>query len=297
MSLTTHLPSNGLPQLFRIGVKPLGDDQWIDVDDKLALYLDEKDRLAKERFDDIFVAEPGTEAAQAEVLARLVDNLEEKFPESYRRNGPVLDILSTKRRIALEDQTSPPLWIAASLVQEDLVLLRKGESGWRLAAAALCFPSSWRLAEKFGRTIHEIHAPVPGFGAQTRNATIIGRMFDNLRPETPMIRWNWSLYGDDELFHPNESDAYRFGKGARAENVFVRAERQVLTRLRTSGDILFTIRIYIDPLDALEKQPEAVQIAQDLIDQLHELDDAQLAYKGLTEEKAQLLVRLGELVS
>ena len=295
--MTPHLPDDRLPKLFRIGVKPLGNDKWIDVDDMLAFYLDEKNRLAKQRFDDIFVAEPGTDAAQQEVLARLVDNLEGKFAHSYRRDGPVLEILAAKRRIALDDPSSPPLWIAASLVQEDLVLLRKGESGWRLAAAALCFPSSWRLAEKFGRSIDEIHAPVPGFGAQTRNATLINRMFDNLRPENPVIRWNWSLYGDDALFHPNECDAYRFGNKARAENVFVRAERQVLTRLPTSGDILFTIRIYVDPLDALEKQTEATRIAQDLIDQLQELDDAQLVYKGLVEEKAQLLVRLGELVS
>ena len=295
--MTAHLPDDGIPKLFRIGVKPLGKDKWIDVDDKLAFYLDEKDRLAGERFADIFVAEPGTKTAQQEVLARLTAHLDEKFSDSYHRDGSVLEIMPAKRRVVLDAPGVPPLWIAASLVQEDLVLLRRAENGWRLVAGALCFPSSWRLAEKFSRTIDEIHAPVPGFGAQSRNATLIGRMFDNLRPETPLVRWNWSLYGDDELHHPNDADAYRFGNGERAENVFLRAERQVLTRMRESGDILFTIRIYIDPLAELEKQPEATRIAKDLIDQLHDLNDAQLAYKGLSEEKARLLVRLEEMVS
>jgi hypothetical protein len=44
-----------------------------------------------------------------------------------------------------------PLKAAALLVQEDLILMRKGEDGWRLAAGSLCFPSSWTLTEKFGR--------------------------------------------------------------------------------------------------------------------------------------------------
>ena len=77
----------------------------------------------------------------------------------------------------------PPLLTAARLVAEDLLLLFRDETGWRLGAAALCFPSSWVLAEKFGQQLETIHAPVPGFGPQSRNAQLIGRMFDAARPE------------------------------------------------------------------------------------------------------------------
>ena len=60
------------------------------------------------------------------------------------------------------------------------MLMRRGEDGWRLAAASLCFPSSWSLEEKFGRPLQDIHTPVPGFGRGTRTADIIHRIFDNL---------------------------------------------------------------------------------------------------------------------
>ncbi|TGQ25043.1 heme-dependent oxidative N-demethylase subunit alpha family protein, partial [Mesorhizobium sp. M4B.F.Ca.ET.214.01.1.1] len=74
-----------------------------------------------------------------------------------------------------------PLVAASLLVQEDLILMRRDVSGWRLAAGSLCFPSSWALTEKFGKPLQQIHAPVPGFGPGTRPADLINRMFDGLQ--------------------------------------------------------------------------------------------------------------------
>jgi hypothetical protein len=42
----------------------------------------------------------------------------------------------------------------------------------------------------------------PALQKGTRNAGLIERMFDNLRLDMPVVRWNWSVYGDAELFHP-----------------------------------------------------------------------------------------------
>lgn len=252
-----HTPYDGSSRLFAIGLKPLDVDEWIDADERLVADLAEKDRLAATRWGEVFAAEADTEAAQAEVLTLLAEHLPRRFPQLYRRDGDTM--LVAGRTVALEAE--PALWTAARLVQEDLVIMRRGEAGWRLAAAMLCFPSSWRLAEKFRRPIHEMHAPVPGFGRGTRNAELIARMFDSMRPETPMIRWNWSLYGDAELFHPHSSPPRRFGDGTRPENVFLRVERQTLRLLPDSRDILFTIRIIVDPLERLERHSDAARIA------------------------------------
>lgn len=285
-----HTPYDGSHKLFTIGVKPLDLAEWIDVDDKLLAYLDEKDRLAERVPEKIFVAEPGTEAAQAEVLTLLADHLPERFPDIYQRLGPQIDIIPAFRRIRL-DAPYPPLLIAGGLVQEDLVLMRRGEDGWRLAAAHLCFPSSWRLHEKFGKALQDIHAPVPDFGRDTRNATIIERMFDNLRPEQPVMRWNWSLHADDVLHHPHSAGQWRFGDD-KIDSLYFRLERQTLRKLPESGDILFTIRIYLDPLKAMESQPNAAELAQALISQLQAYSAAQLDYKGLTLERDRLIAHL-----
>jgi hypothetical protein len=285
-----HTPYDGSSRLFAIGLKPLDPSEWIDADDRLAANLAEKERLAATRWDDVFAAEAGTEAAQAEVLALLTEHLPRRFPDRYRRDGDAM--LVAGRTVPLAGM--PALWTAARLVQEDLVLMRRGEAGWRLAAASLSFPSSWKLTDKFGRPIHEVHAPVPGFGGGTRNAELIGRMFDNMRAETPMIRWNWSVYGDAELFHPHNSPARRFGTGERAENVFLRVERQTLRLLPQSRDIVFTIRIIVDPLVALERHSDAARIATALIEQLLSFNAEQLDYKGMTLERDRLVARLRE---
>ena len=289
MSLPT--PYDGSSRLFQIGLRPLDPAEWIDVDGTLAAQLAEKNRVLETHPAETFAAEPGTEDAQRELLNLLADHLPHRFPEVYRRDGDCIAIRPSGDKIDLGADL-PPLLTAARLVAEDLVILRKGEAGWRLVAAALAFPSSWVLAEKFGRPMHEIHGPVPGFGAGTRSAQLIERMFDNMRAETPMIRWNWSLYGDDRLYHPEVSgpDIRRFG--ADMANIFLRVERQTLRRLPLGGDIVFTIRIHVDPLAALEAQPEAGRIATALAEQLLALDAAQLGYKGLTLERDRLVARL-----
>jgi len=286
-----HTPYDGSSKLFTIGLKPLDVNEWIDADERLGADLAEKERLAATHWDEVFAAESGTEAAQAEVLALLVEHLPRRYPELYRHDGEVMQVAG--RAVALD--ATPALWTAARLVQEDLVIMRRGDAAWRLAAAALCFPSSWRLADKFRRPIHEMHAPVPGFGGTTRNAELIARMFDNMRPETPMIRWNWSVYGDAELFHPHNSPARRFGGGERAENVFLRVERQTLRLLPQSRDIVFTIRIIVDPLEELERHSDAARIAAALVEQLNVFNAEQLDYKGMTLERDRLVARLREI--
>lgn len=291
-------PYDGSAKLFQIGVRPLGEADWIEVDEALPAYLAEKERLLAERRAEVFAAEAGTEAAQAEVLALLAAHLPERFPAVFQQDGEAMEILPAGRSVRL-DGPEPPLLTAARLVQEDLILMRHDEAGWRLVAGSLSFPSSWSLREKFGRPIHEVHAPVPGFGAGTRNAEVIARMFNFQRPETPVLRWNWSVYDTDRLFHPEtaEPGSRRFGTGERAENVFLRVERQTLRKLPGSGDILFTIRITVDPLSALEQHQDAARIAGALVEQLNALDDAQVAYKGLAAERARLVARLKDIAS
>ncbi len=279
-----HTPFDGSSKPFTIGLKPLDPADWIEVDDQLRAYLDEKDRVSQEAPGRVFAAEPESLDAQREVLDLLAAHLPARFPDIYHPTGMAIDIVPAFRRVDLLSPL-PPLLTAASLVQEDLVIMARGDTGWRLSAASLCFPSSWHLQEKFGRPLHEVHAPVPAFGEGTRHAGMIERIFDNLRPDQPVIRWNWSIHDDDALFHPPAGRPYDFGRGA-----FLRLERQTLRKLPRTGAILFTIRIHLTPLEVLAGHPP--ELAARLSAQLAAMDAAQLAYKGLTAQRDHLLERL-----
>ena len=285
-----HTPYDGSSSPFAIGLTPLKIAEWIETDAALEAYLQEKDRHYATHPEIVFVEEAETRAAQEEVLKELASWLLQNRPEIYSANGNEVSIAGTGRSIKLDD-AAPPFLTASRLVQEDLVLMRKGESGWRLAAASLSFPSSWSLREKFGRAMHEIHAPVPGFGEGTRNAELIERMFDKFQPSNPVKRFNWSIYTDGALYHPASSGE----RDVRPETAFLRVERQTLRKMPVSGDVLFTIRIHLDPLLALKNLPNVQELARSLASQLMSLDAEQLSYKGLEANRNMLVERLNFL--
>jgi hypothetical protein len=299
----THTPYDGSSKLFTIGLRPLDLSGWIEIDDTFDAQLGEKRRLYAAYPEKVFVAEPETEEAQREVLALLQAHLMTRFAERYREQDGAIAIAGHPTPTARDIQDRPPLWRASLLVQEDLILMRRGEDGWRLAAGSLCFPSSWSLAEKFGKPLHRIHEPVPGFGPGTRPAALINRMFDGLQGQA-VERYNWSIQADDALYHPLSNvqridratnRPTRFPDGDVNAHAFIRVERQTLRKLPVSRDVLFTIRIHLDPLRVLARHPDRAALAASFAAQLAELDEAQLDYKGLTCDRDRLVAALGEI--
>lgn len=289
-----HTPYDGSSKPFAIGLRPLDLANWIEVDDNLGAHLAEKRRLYAEIPEKVFVEEAETRAAQQEVLDLLAAHLPVHFPQTHRRVGGSVELVGATHPASALDA---PLAAASLLVQEDLILMRRGQDGWRLAAGSLCFPSSWVLTEKFGKPLHTIHVPVPGFGPGSRPDELIARMFDGLQGQA-MERFNWSIQAGDALYHPL-SDVQRtdratnrpsqFADAAAVDaSAFIRIERQTLRKLPVSKDILFTIRIHLDPLAVLAKHPDRARLAASFADQLMALDAGQLDYKGLTADRDRL---------
>lgn len=295
--MTSPTPYDGSSRPFSIGLKSIDAPRWLDPPgDDLPAMLAEKDRLVAERPGDVFAAEPETEAAQREVLDLVSGFALTGYPETWRRLGSGIEVAG--RLVETESPAEPPLQAAGRLVADDLVLMRRGDDGWRLAAASLCFPSSWVLREKFGRPIGDIHGPVPGFAAGTRNDELIARMFDKLQPAAIVERFNWSLQGNAALFHPLPDRVRderarvaqsQFGDADPTASAFIRVERQSLRKLPVSGDILFTIRIHLDPMRWIATRPDGSELALSFAGQLAGLNEAELAYKGLSADRDGLV--------
>ncbi len=270
-----HTPYDGSEPLFKIGLRPFVSENWLDFDDTFDAFMHEKKRLLNEIPEKVFQAEDDTLDVQTEVLELISKHLDEHS-------------LSFEK----QDASLPPLLQAAMMVQEDLVIMRKSNEGWRLVAGSVCFPSSWSLQEKLGKPLHDVHAPVPDFNKGSRNANMIERIFDNLQLDHPVERFNWSVYNDDALYHDDRSSEHM----NQQSKCFLRVERQTLTKLPKSEDILFTIRIYIDPFDALKARDDKNSIAKGFIELLQMMKPAELSYKGLDEGRDILVSRLQKLV-
>jgi hypothetical protein len=303
----THTPYDGSSKLFTIGLKPLELDRWIEVDRFLLPHLAEKQRLYAEIPAKVFVEEDGTREAQREVLDLLAAHLPAKNAATHRQTGSGVEVAGTEGTIGglAPELREAPLVVASLLVQEDLILMRRDDSGWRLVAGSLCFPSSWSLQEKFGKPLQQIHVPVPGFGPAPRPADLINRMFDGLQGQA-VERFNWSIQAGDALYHPLSNTQRidratnrptRFPDGDINAHAFIRVERQTLRKLPVSGDVLFTIRIHLDPLAVLARHPDKAVLATSFAGQLAALDQGQLDYKGLTADRDRLVGYLADMAA
>jgi hypothetical protein len=275
------------PYRLAMGLRALDLQDWIEIGRDFDQQMAERDRLLQERRDEVFAALPESAPGQEEVLELLLDHLPARFPSLFARSGT--DLLCRRTGERLRSDPARPLLAAGRMVQEDFCLMQKGPSGYRLTAAILCFPAHWRLADKLGRPLDLIHAPVPDFDRHL--ARPVDRFFSSLQVERPVWRTNWSLVDTPELFRPPEHRARpRTIVAARAgEQLWLRVERQTLRRLPRSGDVLFGIRTYVEPL---AKIADAPGVARALADRVRELPPAMAGYKGIAAIREPLLAYL-----
>lgn len=284
----THTPYGGSYKPFTIGMNLLDPQDWIETDAKLPEYLAEKARLLSVDRDTVFREEPDTRTAQQEVLDLLLDHLPVRFPDIYRHHGRFIEVVPAGLKVDVQDEGDAPFVRAAQLIQEDLVLMRKGERGYRFAAGSVCFPSSWALKDKFGKTLDGLHTPVPGYADFL--AGRVARIFENLPADKPVWRMGWSLHPEDALHHPVPS---HWPQGALSP--YIRLERQTLRRLPGSGDVLFTIRIHIDQVAALKLHPEGARLAAGIKEEILGLSDEQAAYRSLLKDRDRIVAVLEAL--
>jgi dimethylamine monooxygenase subunit A len=260
---------------LRMGTRALAHGGWLLGGPDVPAQLAEKERVLAAHHGEAVIAPPGTEAASAELLEAVLGTGSGCSPTGSRPQSEL-----------------HPLDAAGRLVAEDLCLLTRadGGGGWVLAAGSVCFPSHWRLADKVGRPVASVHAPVPRYAAEL--ASRVDRFLDRLRPDRPAWRRNWTVHQSPELFVPfappppdppvTVDDA--------GDRLWLRSERQTLRRLPRSGTIVFGIRTQQVPLRLVAGRPE---LCRRLAEALASWPDELVAYRGGEALRRPLVAWLG----
>jgi hypothetical protein len=229
-----------------MGLRALEPSRWLEVDDLHGADVDQKRRLLERCPEQVLavVADPDGRVAAAaqELLDRLVAHL--------ATHHPALD-----RTV---DESRHPVDSAGRLTQEDwCVHLPDDQDRWRLVAASVCFPTRWDLTTKIGRTLREIHAPVPLYDQQL--ADPMDAYFARMRPQQAVWRLNWNIT-DDPVLHQPHHDTASSPPAAHevGGRVWLRVERQTLVKLPRTGAIVFGIRVHVDPLDSMAHDVETL---------------------------------------
>jgi len=182
---------------------------------------------------------------------------------------------------------SPPtIEGCARAVVDDLCLL-DGDT-LVLVAGAVVHPNRWRLADKLGRPLLEVHGPVPGYPG--RLADQVERVLRSLSPGRAAERRGWALLNDATLHQPEPT------AGMPAifdpEGLWLRVERQVLRRLPATRAVVFAIRTRQWSLDELAAHPEQ---ASGLAASLRSTPADLATYKGVAAIRGDLLTWLDQV--
>lgn len=285
-----------------LGLRSMKWDEWIELDNHYLKYHADKARRIEERGSKCCHTAPEAMDAAIELLEELCAYLPERYPSMFTKTVTGITNKVTNETFNITQRPLPedPMATAARLVQDDLALMIERPDGeYYLLAGAILLAGFWRLSDKFGMRLSEIHTSgdVPQFKSKLEKGMM--NFFRRLRPEEPVLRNNYFIQVDDNLAWSEsigsedaETVSWNTAEKNRAiENHFFRSERQSLRRLPRSGAVAFTIRTYFEPVTGIVEEP---YVPRRLADAVRSWGDDVSRYKGKEKYQDVLLEFLDE---
>lgn len=191
--------------------------------------------------------------------------LPQRYPSLFRKTPVGIDNLLTNESFDITQRPLPenPIITCSRLTQDDLALMfEKPDGQYYLLAGAILLAGFWRLEDKFGLPLSQIHTSgsVPGFETKLEKGML--NFFRRIQPSDPVLRNNYFIQVDDDLawsssIGSEDSEEVSWNtaeKNKAIGNHFFRSERQSLRRLPRSGAVVFTIRTYFEPVTEIVKE-------------------------------------------
>ncbi len=260
-------------------VTPLNADRanrrfvpWFWPDDELSssvkirqkAFLNNQDRVLETANDD-----PVVRAASQQLLWLQAQYLSERFPEKYsieqtRKFGKIIVNKANENKIDKfslrpEKDDWHPLAISGMLGQEDICIVRRKKSGRQiLVAGFLASPTNWNLSDFKDADMDTIHQQVDGYSQPVegrdkyRLKDTVDRMLESLGeyPNGIICRNNQFVeYIPTLAREPSDDPEFKKKKITKnpGDNIFLRTERETLTRLPKPYDdfTVFTIKPHV----------------------------------------------------
>lgn len=179
------------PYFMTMGVRRMDWNEWIELDNEWMAYHDLKLARLKTRQEKSVRTDPVALDAAFELLECLQDYLPNRYPSMFIRTEVGLDNMITEESFNFVERPlkEDPMSIVAKLLQDDVLILIENTDGqYYLKAGALVLAGFWRLQDKFGLSLAQIHLSgnVPNFKEKLQPS--MERFFYKLQPDRPVLR-------------------------------------------------------------------------------------------------------------
>ena len=248
----------------RLGTRSLDLSQWLTPDTETAPTIEMKRKLIEHRRSEVVALYEGGDSAAQEAA----------------------ELVAQWTGVALTHSGIDALVDAALMVADDLTVLEPRSSGvgseLLFVAGVVCSPSRWKLADKMGKNMMQVHAPVAKYAEHIGQA--VDTTLQRLTVDRPLWRSNWTLEDHPALFQPVLPVTRLVDD---VSQLWIRIERETLRRLPRTGGVLFTIRGFQQPLaEYVARGVEHVEALRALIERL---PDDLSRYKSVLPYRALIL--------
>lgn len=252
-----------------MGLRSLKLEDWIELDNHFPRFHADKTRRIAERGAKLCRTAPEAYPAAVELLEELSEYLPARYPSLYKRTAVGLENLwsGEKFDIVARPLAEDPMQMCARLIQDDLaIMIEKPDGQYYFLAGCIVLPGFWRLGDKFGMPLSEIHTSgdVPQYREKLEKGMM--NLFRRLKPEEMVGRhnyffqvdddlgWSWSVGSEDAGAHGHTAGWDAAEAGRAIDHHHFRSERQTLRRLPKSGGVVFTIRTYFHKIREIAEE-------------------------------------------
>ncbi|KAF2195272.1 hypothetical protein K469DRAFT_545389 [Zopfia rhizophila CBS 207.26] len=257
---------HGLKYNVTMGLRTMHWDEWIELDNHYIKFHDLKAQRIIERGPKCSKTAPEAFDGACELLEELCDYLPQRYPSLYHKTDVGMDNVFTGESFNIVERPlkEDPMQMAARFVQDDLaIMFEKPDGQYYLLAGSILLAGFWRLEDKFGMPLSEIHTSgdVPQFKEKLEKGMM--NFFRRVQPDKAVLRNNYFIQVDDALAWSHsigsEDDEgigwFTAEKNKAIQHHWFRSERQSLRRLPRSGGVVFTIRTYFHPITEVCEEP------------------------------------------
>lgn len=211
---------------------------WLSCDAAYGPQMANRRGLLRTREGDVYAQTEGGLAAARGFVELALDAL----PDGFEQEGDTVHCPDGHTEVVDWDA---PLRSTGMILQQDVCILEKRGAEHVMTGAVLCFPASWTLAQKIGKPLIGIHAPVDEYDAGI--AARVQRLFDGVQVGRPLWRANALRYDDATLYQPRpENDPRPVGQ---PDAPYLRSERQTILRLPQPEAVAFVIHTSVVAMD------------------------------------------------
>ncbi|OWB72325.1 hypothetical protein B5S31_g2032 [[Candida] boidinii] len=287
-----------------MALNKINKNDWILIDDKYKKYSDLRAEIFDKYTKELVYCNKNYKDDLIEFYDEVFQFLINRYPNYFIESDDGKTILNTilNYRLPIDCKKLTIIEILRILsinINEDFVILCWDEKSeeYVLRCNSTCFAAGFIPTENVNKPLTKIHKPVPGYKENLKFP--MSKFFNRITSKDFYYRVNWFVMpflnlcylADDEKYPENLKTFYK-DSGENPINsetgeidhskidynkIFIRSERQTLTKLPKSKSVVMVVRTYCYPLTQIRKEEE---INDKLIGAINGIKGDLAIYKG-----------------